>query len=343
MSLLADRVKDSTTTTGTGAVTLANSAPTGYRTFASGFGAGSTTVFYCIAGQTTSEWEVGSGVFNGTTGLTRASVLASSNAGALVNFSTGTKDVFCTAPAAQLPGGSTNYTYDIPSNTLTFGSVLGSALAMTIKPKVPSSSETPGDITIQAQAPVAGNRAGGGVNIIAASGIGTGQGGGISFIAGNNLANSNVGGSVGFQAGNGNTGGNFTANAGVGTVTGGTLLFAAGDGDTTGGSADFTSGNSSGGTAGDITFQPGIGLATGGSFTVIGGATFTNIIQATDDGTNPMFAVFGVSPVTQPTTASAAATRVAGSAVSVFHTDDKYDGYTLAQVVKALRDLGFLT
>jgi len=100
MPYFADRVKDTTTTTGTGTITLAGSAPTGYRTFASGFGSASQSVTYCIVLGT--EWEVGKGTFNGTTSLTRDTVRSSSNAGALVNFSAGTKDVFCTATAEQI-------------------------------------------------------------------------------------------------------------------------------------------------------------------------------------------------------------------------------------------------
>lgn len=100
MSLFADRVKDTSTTTGTGALTLANSAPTGFRTFASAFGSSSIEVGYCIVHG--SEWEVGRGIFNGTTGLTRAVVLASSNAGAAVSLSSGSKDIFCTIPAQLL-------------------------------------------------------------------------------------------------------------------------------------------------------------------------------------------------------------------------------------------------
>jgi len=102
MSLYADRVKDTTLITGTGPITLVNTAPTGYQTFATAFGATSQTVAYCIADQSGSNWEVGTGVFNGTTGLTRVTVLGSSNGGSLVNFTSGTKDVFCSAPAKYL-------------------------------------------------------------------------------------------------------------------------------------------------------------------------------------------------------------------------------------------------
>lgn len=95
--VLADRVKETTTTTGTGTVTLLG-ASTGYQSF-SAIGNGNNT-YYTIAGQTGSEWEVGIGTYTsaGTT-LARTTVIASSNSGSLVNFSAGTKDVFVTYPA----------------------------------------------------------------------------------------------------------------------------------------------------------------------------------------------------------------------------------------------------
>ena len=95
--VVADRVKETTTTTGTGTVTLAG-ASTGYQSFAA-VGDGNST-YYCIAGQGTSEWEVGIGTYtaSGTT-LSRDTILSSSNSGSAVNFSSGDKDVFVTFPA----------------------------------------------------------------------------------------------------------------------------------------------------------------------------------------------------------------------------------------------------
>ena len=95
--VLANRVRETTTTTGTGTVTLAG-AVTGYQAF-SVIGNANTT-YYCIAGQGTSEFEVGLGTYtlSGTT-LARTTILASSNAGSAVSFSAGTKDVFVTYPA----------------------------------------------------------------------------------------------------------------------------------------------------------------------------------------------------------------------------------------------------
>jgi len=97
--VVKDRVKETTTTTGTGTVTLLG-ASTGYQSF-SVIGNGNST-YYTIAGQTGSEWEVGIGTYtsSGTT-LSRTTVLASSNSGSLVNFSAGTKDVFVTYPAGK--------------------------------------------------------------------------------------------------------------------------------------------------------------------------------------------------------------------------------------------------
>lgn len=108
--VLKDRVKESATTTGTGAVTLTG-AYDGYRTFASCVPTGSV-VYYCIHNTATgfeSEWEVGYGTYtlSGTT-LSRTSVYSSSNSGSLVNFSAGTKEVFITQPADQAVFQETN-------------------------------------------------------------------------------------------------------------------------------------------------------------------------------------------------------------------------------------------
>ncbi len=120
--VLADRVRETTTTTGTGTVTLAG-AVTGFQTFAA-IGNANTT-YYTIAGQGTSEWEVGIGTYTaaGTT-LARNTVLASSNAGALVNFSAGTKDVFCDYPAGRAVIGGMGYIEN--AATITVSSTINS-------------------------------------------------------------------------------------------------------------------------------------------------------------------------------------------------------------------------
>ena len=96
---LKDRVKETTTTTGTGTVTLAGAAA-GFQSFAA-VGDGNQT-FYAIADATSGDWEVGIGTYtsSGTT-LSRTTVVSSSNAGSLVNFGAGSKDVFVTYPSSR--------------------------------------------------------------------------------------------------------------------------------------------------------------------------------------------------------------------------------------------------
>ena len=98
--VLADRVRETTTTTGTGAVTLGG-AYTGFQTFSAGVGNANST-YYTIANVLTGEWEVGIGTYtsSGNT-LSRDTVLASSNSGSLVSFVSGSKDVFVTQPAER--------------------------------------------------------------------------------------------------------------------------------------------------------------------------------------------------------------------------------------------------
>jgi hypothetical protein len=102
--VIKDRVKETSTTQGTGTFTLAG-AMTGFQSF-SVIGNGNTT-FYTIALQGGSEWEVGIGTYtsSGTT-LSRDTVLSSSNSGSKVNFSAGTKEVFVTYPSERaITGG----------------------------------------------------------------------------------------------------------------------------------------------------------------------------------------------------------------------------------------------
>lgn len=98
--VINDRVKVTSTTTGTGAFAL-GAAVTGFETFAQGIGNNNTT-YYCIFNQGTTEFEVGLGTLDGTSAnLTRTTVISSSNSDAVVDFQSGTKDVFCTLPASK--------------------------------------------------------------------------------------------------------------------------------------------------------------------------------------------------------------------------------------------------
>ena len=103
-----DRVKETSTTTGTGSITLAGAATGGFQTFASVFST-NDYINYCITDQSGNSWETGIGQLTGATTLTRVSVLYSSNSNALVNFTSGSLYVFNTISGIE------------PSSMTTFG------------------------------------------------------------------------------------------------------------------------------------------------------------------------------------------------------------------------------
>ena len=98
--VLNDRVKETTTTTGTGTLTLAG-AVTGFETFAAGVG-NSNTTYYAVTLPGTSEFEVGLGTLSSDSStIARTTIISSSNSDSAVNFSAGTKTIFCTIPASK--------------------------------------------------------------------------------------------------------------------------------------------------------------------------------------------------------------------------------------------------
>ena len=104
--VLNDRVKETTTSTGTGTINLAGAADT-FETFVAGIGT-TNTCFYCISHQTANEFEVGIGTVTDASPdtLSRDTIISSSNSDSAVNLSADTKDVFCTYPASRAPSAS---------------------------------------------------------------------------------------------------------------------------------------------------------------------------------------------------------------------------------------------
>ena len=100
--VINDRVKENSTTTGTGDITLAGvAAGQGNVTFNSGIGVGNTT-YYCIFGQGSSNFEIGLGTLSGSTTLERTTVINNSSGNtSKITFTGGTLDVFVTMPAAK--------------------------------------------------------------------------------------------------------------------------------------------------------------------------------------------------------------------------------------------------
>ena len=99
--VIDDRVKETSTTTGTGTLNLSG-AVSGFQTFVAGVGDGNTT-YYAIVNRDADEWETGLGTITDATTdtLARTTVIASSNSDSAVSFSSGTKDVFTTLPASK--------------------------------------------------------------------------------------------------------------------------------------------------------------------------------------------------------------------------------------------------
>ena len=99
--VLNDRVKETSTTTGTGDVTFAG-AVTGFDTFLTGVG-NSNTTYYSIVNRTVDEWEVGLGTLaSDSSTMARTTVLTNSDGNtSAITLSAGTKDIFCTEPASK--------------------------------------------------------------------------------------------------------------------------------------------------------------------------------------------------------------------------------------------------
>ena len=99
--VLNDRVKETTTTTGTGTINLGG-AQTNFETFVAGIG-NSNTTYYAIVHRSNAEFEIGLGTITDASPdtLARTTIISSSNSDSVVDFSAGTKDVFCTMPASK--------------------------------------------------------------------------------------------------------------------------------------------------------------------------------------------------------------------------------------------------
>ena len=113
--VINDRVKETPTTTGTGTVTLGG-AVSGFETFAAGIG-NSNTTYYCIV--LNAEFEVGLGTLSSDSStLARTTVISSSNSDSAVDFSAGTKFVFCCLPASKATVLDANNNLTLPAKLI---------------------------------------------------------------------------------------------------------------------------------------------------------------------------------------------------------------------------------
>lgn len=276
-------------------------------------------------------------------------------------------------------GASSNFTYDSATNTLTLGSITGSALAMTIQPRAPTMLEDAGTLAITTRAAAKANSGGGLLKINTGAGLGNGQGGalwaqtgssgtdfsGDIFFSTYNPTTPTKSGSIVLrtdQAPTNYSDGSVRLACNYGSMAIASFgfefflaqddfgagipgLFKAGDNNLAGsapGGLTFTAGNDTTFTlpGGDITFVPGNGSASGNL--VFQDGSNREVIKIGNVGGNRAISFYGVALLARPTTASASSTRAAVIG-TVANVGDTYDGYTLAQVVKALRNLGLLT
>jgi len=193
----ADRVKETSTTTGTGNFTLAG-AVTGFRTFSTGVGVGNTC-YYAITDGT--NYEVGLGTLNSTSVLARTTVLTSSNSNSAVDWGAGSKDVFTTYPGAKAVILDSN-------NELSLGSALGVAGNVSVGGTFQVTGEfNLSDISASGTLDVAGNGSVGGTLAV------TGDTDVTNFSANGTLdvsGNGSVGGTFNVEGDLKNTSGNFT-------------------------------------------------------------------------------------------------------------------------------------
>lgn len=288
--VIADRVRESSTTTGTGTLTL-DGAVTGFQTFSSAIG-NSNTCYYTIA--LGSEWEVGIGTVGAGT-LARTTVLQSSNSDAAVNFSAGTKDVFATYPADKA-------VYLDSSGLLTASAGLGTGVSTALNVNVGSpgafvvnggalGTPTSGTLTNATGLPVSTGISGLGTSVATALGVNVGTAGAV-VVNGGALGTPSSGtltNATGLPLSTGVTGTLPVANGGTGLTSGtsGGVLYYSASGTLASSGALAANALVIGGGAGTTpsTTTTGTGVLTalgnntnaaGGFTTIDGTATLTN-------------------------------------------------------------------
>jgi hypothetical protein len=327
--ITADRVKDTSTTTGTGNITVSGSAPFGYRTFSTVLSV-SDTFYYAIQGQSTAEWEIGVGTYASTNQFARTTVLASSASNSAVSFSSGTKNVFITLAAArtlQLKSSDTPTAGSIP-----YGD--GSTLSY-------SSVGTAGQVLLSggSGSPTWSSAGTGSVTSVAVSGGTTGlttSGGPVTTSGTITIAGT-------LATANGGTGGTATPTAGTipygtGTAlaysaagTSGQVLTSGGAGaptwTTVTGTGTVTSVNVSGGTTG-LTYS-------GGPITGSGTITMAGTLAVANGGTG--ITSFGTG------VATALGQNVSGSGSIVLGTSPTVNNPTVTNYVESVVAIGTVT
>lgn len=209
-------------------------------------------------------------------------------------------------------GGDANFSFDAGTNTLAFGNFTASSFTPTFQPKALSVGTEVSSFNITGLA----------YNSLTTATTINITGGSNSFITGHAGAVSLTGG------------------AGLGASSdGGNASLTGGSGFRIGGNANVFAGSAAFGGNADI--RAGTGTTGNGAGFLRVGASITAVRWGSSGG-NPTFGLYNVTPVLRATVAGAASVFVAGAGVAVQDVST-FDGYTLAQIAKALRNVGVLT
>lgn len=248
-----DRVRETSTTTGAGVLTLAGAAPKS-RAFSAVL-TPNDTCFYSIQHQSAEEWEVGIGKLTAATTFSRDVVLSSSNASAAVAFSAGTKDVFLCAAAAMesaksllffgdgsdgdvtIASGTTTLTRDMFYRNLTIsgtGALACNGFRLFVQEKLDLTAAPSGAIRGDGGGGAAGNTSNGGAagsvvsnGTLGGGGVGTAGGNGATSAAGNGAASAaaaNQSVSNGGASGTSGAGGDGDGSGAAGATTAGATV-----------------------------------------------------------------------------------------------------------------------
>lgn len=271
--IIADRVLETSTTTGTGAYTLAG-AVTGYRAASAVCADGDTFYYYAedvnTAGVPIGAWEIGVGTW-GTGGiLTRTTIVASTNAGFAVSWAAGTRRIALalTSTAFNSKANITNASF-----TGTFTATGNANNNITLTAGGTTTASPAGNVIINAAQPTFPGATGGNINITAAQGSSTstgGPGGAVNITGGASAANSagGGGGAVNITGGIGNTL-NAAVAPGAVTISAGAAQIAGQAGASINISASNAFSSASGAPGGNVNITAGTGTVTAGNGRII--------------------------------------------------------------------------
>jgi hypothetical protein len=222
--------------------------------------------------------------------------------------------------------GSADFSYISGTNTLSAGNITGSALGMTIQPKIPSVLESSLDFTLKTP-----NFGQPGTSV------------GWVYVTAGNADTGLTGGRVVITGGNGSGGGRVRVAGGSGTTFNGGLIELVGGSSTSarGGDLTFIGGASTAGIGANVYIQCGQGQATPGIMRLMSGDSSKYGFALTQTAANVRIGFFGTNaatePILQPTTAFANAAFVPNASANTVFNESTFDGYRIAQVVAALR------